>query len=405
MNGKKSGKVENQLKIIDLLRTEGPLSRKVIADKLILTRASITQLTTELLKMDILLEIGEMEEKENRAGRKEILIDLNNSHWHLLGLDIEADMISIGISTIDGHTIGSTSYPFDTLRSDQFVLKEFLDSIEENINKLLNSLTISMESFLACGVAMVGRKSYYEHNHLEIPPILKDRKKLKKFLQVTFDIEVYLENNVRALAMAESLYYPFAEINSFLYVKIGPGLGSAIVFSDHLYRGVHGQAGEIGRSIVSGFYSNLQNSKQVTLEEIISLDFIIEEIRPYWNEFQLPYLFDLVNGDIKKLTMPGIYQALLYKEIIIEKLFKQKMRILAHRLYDYKNLLDLEKIYLFFSTNVATILYTYLENELKLISEELPTVTQKSSISNNESYLAGYAVAYIEGMKNLYEFN
>lgn len=403
MNGKKSGKVENQLKIIDLLRTDGPMSRKAVADKLKLTRASITQLTTELIEIEILQVLGEMEEKENRAGRKEILIGLNKSYWYFLGLDVEVDMINIGISTIQGQTLGSVSYPFDTLRNDKFILDEFLCSIEDRIRNLIKSLSIPIDKIFACGIAMVGRKIFYDHYQLEMPPVLNNRERLQEYIKSTFRIDVYLENNVRALAMAESLYFTTGSSNSFLYLKIGPGLGSAIVFSDELYRGVHGQAGEIGRSIVTGFYSQLQEKQEITLEKIISLDFIKEELRPFWNSFQLPYLFELVQGDIDKLTMPDIYQALVYKEILIEKLFKKKMTILAHRLYDYKNLLDLEKIYLFFSTNASTILFEYLDRELRLISEELSSVTQKSSIINSESYLAGCAVAYIEGMKNLHE--
>lgn len=312
-------------------------------------------------------------------------------------------MVNIGVSTIKGTTVAKTSFAFDTLRMDDNVEEVFLQLLEKQIKKLLGSKKVAAKKIFSCGIAMVGRKSFYDHYRLAMPPVLKNRAQIKDFVENTFKLDVYLENNVRALAMAESLFFPTEGSNSFMFVKIGPGLGSALVFSDELYRGVHGQAGEIGRSIVTGFYSQFQESQTVTLEEIISLDFIKEELKPYWNEFQLPYLFERVQGDRERLTMPEIYQALEYKEILIETLFRKKMRILAHRLYDYKNLLDLEEIYLFFSTNASKILSEYLITEMKQISNSLPTVTKISSLTTTASYLSGSAVAYIGHMENINE--
>lgn len=398
MAKKKSGKIENQINIIHLLRREGPLSRKAIADKIALTRASITQLTTELIEAEILVELGEVEQ-EGRAGRKEILLDLNETHWYLLGIDIEVDTVNLGICTLRGETQGKLSFPFNVLRSDKNALEEFLSLLEENIRKLIEMTNIDSNKLFSSGIAMVGKQSYYDHYHLVMPPILKKRRQIQSFVESSFRLPVYLENNVRALAMAESLFFSTADSKSFLYVKVGPGLGSAIVTENGLYRGVHGQAGEISQSIVTGFYSQFQHTETVTLEEIISLKFIKSELKPYWNEHQLPYLYQKARGDLEKLKMADIYQALVYKEILIEQLFRKKMRILALRLYDYKCLLDLEKLYLFFSVDASKILKEYLLAEMAIISESLPSSTRMSSIAMENSYLAGAAIAYIENMK------
>lgn len=398
---KKSKKIDNQIHIITLIKNEGSLSRKVIAEKLALTRASITNLTNELIDAGILVESGELEEKLSRAGRKEILIDLNEDYWYLLGIDIEINTISIGICTLRGRTIERINFKFDTLSNELNKLSELQKMITEKIHYLLKKTSIDEKKIFYAGIAMVGRKSYYIQNRLEIPPILNKRRELLSYLEEKFAFSFSMENNVRALALIESQFYLDTKKESYLYIKVGPGLGSAIVFFNSLYRGVTGQAGEIGRSIVTDFYSPQSNSKIITLEEIVSLDFLKNEIKPYWNSENFPYMYQDVKGDFDKLTMKNIYSALECSEPLIEKFYRKKMRILALRIYDYKYLLDLDRIYLFFSISASSILYKYLIFELQKLSPELAEITKMSKTDKVDLYLGGAASGSLEGFKHL----
>lgn len=398
---KKSGKLENQIRIISALREGGPLSRKTIAQRLDLTRASITQLTNELIEYGLIQEEGEAETIESRVGRKEILINIKEDYWYLLGIDIEVNYVSIGLSTIKGKIIKQSGFEFDTLSKASNVLVHFKHKLLDAVIHLLETSQIPEEKIFYCGIAMVGRKSFYRYYQLEMPAILEYRSQIVQHLTEHFDFGVTMENNVRALAIAEANFFFDAKKESYLYIKFGPGLGSAIVFSNVLYEGVHGQAGEIGRSLVTGFYTDLSEEQAITLEEIVALDFIKKELSVSWNAQNCPYLYEKVNGDIHQLTMALIYQSLLHKEQMIEKLYKKKMKILAYRIYDYKNLLDLDRIYLFFSTEASKILYEYLVEELTKVSAELAAEVKLSQMDIHSAFLAGTAIAYKAGIHKL----
>ncbi|MEV6826283.1 ROK family transcriptional regulator [Amycolatopsis sp. NPDC051102] len=64
--------------------------------------------------------------------------------------------------------------------------------------------------------------------------------------------DVLLDNDVNFSALAERREGAAREAKSFAYVYVGAGLGVSLYFGDHLVRGAHGLAGEIGYLDSSG---------------------------------------------------------------------------------------------------------------------------------------------------------
>jgi predicted NBD/HSP70 family sugar kinase len=62
-------------------------------------------------------------------------------------------------------------------------------------------------------------------------------------------VDVVLENDVNALALAELHYGAGAARRHVLYVAIGSGVGAGLVIDGRLYRGAHAAAGELGYSL------------------------------------------------------------------------------------------------------------------------------------------------------------
>ena len=399
---KTSAKLNNQLRIISILQSKGPLSRKVIAEKLLLTRASITQLTNEMITLDIIEETGEVQGVKNRAGRKEILVDLNESYWYFLGINIEVDSVTVGLVTIKGHSLAKERFLFNTLSEEKSVVEKFTEKLIIVINQVIKQAKIQPEKIYYCGVGIIGRENYYQFRKLEVPPILKNKEQLMVKIKEQFPFEVTMDNNVRALALAELQFFNKANHQSYLYIKFGPGIGSAIVFDNELYRGVSDHAGEIGSSLVSEFYPTFMDNRPIYLEEIISKKFIQKELLEHWNADALPFLYQRVNN-IEDVIMEDIYQALAIKEKLVVILFQKKMKILAQKIFDFKNMLDLDRIYLFFSTDEIemNILYDFLIEEISVLSTELAKQIKLSQITINKSYLGGAGIAYVKGMETL----
>ena len=89
--------------------------------------------------------------------------------------------------------------------------------------------------------------------HVDVAPALGWHElPLAARLERELGIDVVVENDVNALALAELHYGLGADQRHVLYVAIGSGLGAGVVIDGRLHRGAHAAAGEIGSSVTCG---------------------------------------------------------------------------------------------------------------------------------------------------------
>jgi glucokinase len=65
-------------------------------------------------------------------------------------------------------------------------------------------------------------------------------------LEKRLNLPVSLENDANAAGYAEHLYGAAQDVQSSIYITISTGIGGGIFLGDHIWRGAHGLAGEIG---------------------------------------------------------------------------------------------------------------------------------------------------------------
>lgn len=231
----------NQRKLMGLLLTEGPLSRKVLAAKMKLTNAAITVMTQSLMEEGLIIELGEIE--SGKVGRKETLIDLSSSKYVSIGLDIRVNHINISITDIKGRLLDHKKF----------------STIESAIEYLQRTLS---------------KESYFH----EIAVLCRGYRGLEIFDQTVATVESLMSaaqlpyriiHNVSALAILHKFYYP-TDAN-FLLVKYGPGVGSAIMTNGVLLSNDRSRSSEFGHMVVDPLESH-------TLEELISYSTVAEGI-------------------------------------------------------------------------------------------------------------------------------
>lgn len=401
-NAKKRIKRDNQIEIIQLLQRRGASSRKRIAEELQLTPASISKLTTEMLQAGLISDLGAKAGHKSTSGPREILLDLNETFKYLLGIDIEIDGVSIGLVTIKGQPQIKRSFKFDlrVVAADSF--QRLVKEIVRTVKGILRKANLTATDILYGGIGMVGREHYYQTLGQEVPPLLTMKSNLVAELETKLAIPFCLENNVRALAMAESVFCYQPKHPSFLYFKIGPGMGSAIVLKNKLYRGENGQAGEIGSSVINRYYENdALPLGDIHLEDIISADFTRLELKNNWHAVGTPALYHRVNGDLAAITQKDIFYALHQGDPTIVALYRKKMHILASRIFDYTNLLDLATTYAYFPPETPAVLFTMLQAELSPYFQRLDRTLEVSHIGSKQGFLGGAGVAYIQAIKHL----
>ena len=335
-------KYQNRSLILNILKRTGSVSRADIAQMLELTPAAITILVNEMVDENIIVEAGHMEE-DKRSGRKKILIDINSNFKHVIGVNIETDYTNIGISNLKGETVDYKRFPTDKSVEPE----QLLQRITSECLNMLWKANIQKENVLGLGVGIVGKVDQ-QNGISEHAYALWDKKvDIGRILQDSLDVRITIENNVRALALGELEYYNPDETSNILFVKYGPGIGSAITINNEIYYGNHKEAGEIGHTIVDFEGPLCKCGRYGCLETIASEKAVIEKIKLEFTEQKTPKLYELCSGSPDNITISNIYKAAEAGDPLVEDCIRTTAKYMALAIANAVTLYDPNKVILY----------------------------------------------------------
>ena len=191
-------KRRNRMQVLKILKQRGPTSRIDIAGTLELTRAAVTIITNEMIEQGIIQEIGEYRHVTEKAprGRKKILIDINHHYKFVIGITIEEQNISVGLSTLSGAVLDkrnlevNESTPYDTI--EEFIL----DSVKE----ILSDNCLTQENILGIGFGIF--PTMYNKLGIKIVDAEPDYSTAFANVRKFTDLPLVFDNSVKGTAMA-----------------------------------------------------------------------------------------------------------------------------------------------------------------------------------------------------------
>ncbi|GAA2805839.1 ROK family transcriptional regulator [Saccharopolyspora taberi] len=227
--------------ILALAGTTGSLSRSEIAQRLELSAATVTQLTKEMLAQGLLEELAPA---PSRGGRPVQPLGLAGTAPHALGVKVTPDHLAIADVALDGTVREVVEHDFDPGSADAFgVLTDTLLAVAEKCEG-------GADSLLGVGVGVPGGVSDPGEGVVNADILGWRGLPLGRRLRASLGLPVLVDNDVNALAVAERLYGRGRTHRDFLIVTIGVGIGAAIIANGSVYRGAHGDAGELGHTPV-----------------------------------------------------------------------------------------------------------------------------------------------------------
>lgn len=266
-------KLSNRSAILQLLNRQGAMSRKDIAEAVGLTPASVTLICNELLEEHIIKEVGEVEEK--RAGRKKILVSINEEYRYVLCIGIEANETYISVTNFLGQLRKSKVLLTDSNEEPE----SFFKRVADECKMLLWESEITREQILAIGVSVPGKVDTEKGISLNSYSIWEKPVPIKALLEKELGLTVYVENNVKAYARMEIMYGAGRSDDNVMLLKWGPGVGAAIIIHSELYQGGFGNAAEIGHVISNRGGIKCKCGREGCLETEISTHAIIDSIK------------------------------------------------------------------------------------------------------------------------------
>ncbi|WP_445492720.1 ROK family transcriptional regulator [Niallia sp. 03133] len=233
-------KQKNKALVLQTILKSGQISRVGISERTKLTRATITNITAELIQDGLIHEIGSIEAGKVRAGRKLVALELNGDSTIVVGIHIRMDRLELGLVNLKGEVkaFKKTALP-ENLDAQYFVewltfeIKSFLE-------------THQPISIYGIGVGSVGLVNFLEGKIVEAKHCGWENVDIISILSASFPLPIFLDHNVRAMALAEKMYGKNVSDEDLLFIYIGKGIGAGMVIHNQIFRGRKTGAGEFG---------------------------------------------------------------------------------------------------------------------------------------------------------------
>lgn len=265
----------NKSLVVNVLREQGPLSRAQVAKVTKLTRATVSEVATDLLDEGIIIEGGPA---STPVGRKGTLLQYHASHKYGISIDLGGTTISIGIFDMNGKLLNSETV--ETFKTDD--REYFLEQLIKYINDFMTNNKIDDSNLLGIGVASPGIVDYENGIVVEGSPNLPDWEQLhvSDILYAAFKVPIIVENDVRAALVGEISMGKCADVKSAVLLSLGTGLGSAILLDGHIVRGAGDAAGEIGYMLFNRDHLAADWGNKGCFESIASGSGIEAKVKP-----------------------------------------------------------------------------------------------------------------------------
>ena len=162
------------------------------------------------------------------------------------GIDIGGTGIKYGVVDAQGATMWEDNTPT--------LAHEGLGAVLERIKRVAQEIQKRSPEIKALGVGVPGIVDPVT-KHVQAPPNLPgwDDVDLLGALRSVCPLPIDIENDANAAALAEALMGAGVNEPNFLYATLGTGIGGGVILNGRLYRGPHGDAGEIGHIIMDAW--------------------------------------------------------------------------------------------------------------------------------------------------------
>ncbi|WP_194774879.1 ROK family transcriptional regulator [Pararhodonellum marinum] len=241
---KKEGVVEiknylNKIKIIKNLYTNGSNTAGEICNQVGISLPTVNSLLTDLIQSGEVIKQGRA---ESQGGRKPDLYRLAKNAFYVLSLDISKFKVRIAIYDSDNKAVTEIENHKLVLNNEKETYEKLVMLME---NHMLNS-GLENEKIIAIGISMPGlidAMSGVNYTYLNF-----GKKSLRESLETKFQKKIFIENDARAMTLAEFKFGQNKPFNNVLGIFIGWGIGLGIIIDGKLYQGSSGFAGEFSHS-------------------------------------------------------------------------------------------------------------------------------------------------------------
>ena len=250
-----------QVDLLRLLNETGPQSRTELARRMGVSKATITQLTRDLVDAGILT----VAETVRGKGRPSVRLEIAAEAAYFIGVSLVESPVAMVLTNAQG----------TVLTEHKIALSDDAAHIGRLIAESLPALTAGHPEvagrLAGVGVALSGLIDPSQRVCLKSTLLGWQDVPAAEIMEALIGLPVVIENNAKAVALGEKLFGPARDARSFSLVSVGDGIGCAHIVNGSLYRGARGGAGEIAHATIEAGGLPCRCGKRGCLDTISSL--------------------------------------------------------------------------------------------------------------------------------------
>jgi len=328
----------NKSIIFNFLRMNGKCYRAKIARSLHLSIPAVSR-AIEYLKHEGF--IIETEKIRTANGKLTSQYRINAHQGFVIGVDLGKERLKFAVTDFSGKVI----YKYNGIKINES------DNIEDSIIKSIKNI-----------INIIYKNNLLDKNtcHLKaiciaipasINPSIKkilDSSTFKKWINLNiggilsqrFKVPIYIENDVNLSALGEKNLGCGKEYTDIVFIEISYGIGAGIIIDNHLIRGAHGYAGEIGCAITDVDSLKFTVTDRGCLESHASFQSIKEIAIENIQRGDSTIISDLIHNEIDKIDSYVVCDAAIREDKFASSIIKQIVNILSIMIIYFILILD-----------------------------------------------------------------
>ncbi len=261
-------------RLIDQL---GPVSRIDLSRLAQLAPASITKIVREMIEAHLVQET-EIQEPGSR-GRPAVGLMVETEAWHYLSVRINRGEINLALRDLSSKLVVEEQLALPQ-QDEQPLLERIIAHIDQffirHQQKLerLTAIAITLPGIIDTENGIVHRMPFYDVQEMPLGPALENRT----------GVPVFIQHDISAWTMAESLFGASRGARDVIQVVIDHNVGAGVVTDGRLLHAGSSSLVEIGHTQVDPYGKRCYCGNHGCLETIASIDSVLELAQQRMNQ-------------------------------------------------------------------------------------------------------------------------
>jgi predicted NBD/HSP70 family sugar kinase len=344
-------RLANRFAVMRHIVASSPVSRKEVANTTGLSIATVSDLVGELLELGLLAEVGR---EDSGGGRPRGLVAVKPDGGAVIGVDVAETYVHVELFN---PTLNLLARAEEELHPYENHPEQVVSHIVSGVRAVMVEAGVAPERVLGTGVSVPGQVDPEGGVSVFAPNFDWHDVPLHRLIAAELSVPVYLDNPLRASAVAELWFGAARGRDDVAVITLGTGVGAGLAVGGSLYRGATNSAGEWGHTNLVLDGRQCHCGSQGCLETYVGAPGIMQNLREVAPESPL------LHPDDQTATIEALARALAAGDPTAETVIRTTGRYLGVGVADLINLYNPQVIV--FSSWVANLLGPYLLPEVR----------------------------------------